>query len=107
MTECRIFKGATRPPMIGGVPLFPMVILCLSTIQPLALGIIFQFYTLALIAGILFLTVFIWLRLISKHDGWRTKQEFLRMRTRAPKGNVQIWGGVSYGPLRLKKHASP
>jgi type IV secretory pathway VirB3-like protein len=45
--------------------------------------------------------------LISKHDGWRTKQEFLRMRTRAPKGNVQIWGGVSYGPLRLKKHASP
>lgn len=104
MSECRVFKGATRPPMIAGVPLFPMVILCMSTLQPLAVLAILQFYSLALLVGILFLTGFIWLRLISKHDGWRTKQELLRMRTRAQKGNIKIWGGFSYGPLRIKKH---
>lgn len=93
--------------MIGGVPLVPMVILCLSTFQPLAVFVILQFYALAVIAGFIFLTGFIWLRLLSKRDGWRTKQEILRMRTRARKGNVQIWGGVSYGPLRIKKIPAP
>lgn len=93
--------------MIAGVPLFPMVILCLTTIQPLAFFFMLQFYTLALITAVLFLTGFIWLRMISKHDGWRTKQEILRMRTRAQKGNVHIWGGVSYGPLRIKKRPAP
>lgn len=107
MAECRVFKGATRPPMIGGVPLVPMVILCLGTLQPLAFFVILQFYTLALFASILFLTGFIWLRLLSKLDGWRTKQEILRMRTRARKGNAQIWGGISYGPLRIKKLLAP
>lgn len=107
MAECRVFKGATRPPMIGGVPLVPMVILCLGTLQPLAFFVILQFYLLALLASILFLTGFIWLRLLSKRDGWRTKQEILRMRTRARKGNAHIWGGISYGPLRIKKHQAP
>ena len=103
MPECRVFTGATRPPMSGGVPLVPMVVLCLGTIQPLAFFVIFQLYVLALIMAFVFVSGFIWLRLLSKRDGWRTKQEILRMRTRARKGNVQIWGGFSYGPLRIKK----
>jgi type IV secretory pathway VirB3-like protein len=78
----------------------------MCTIQPLALFVIIQFYVLAIIASIAFISGFIWLRLLSKRDGWRTKQELLRMRARAKKGNVQIWGGVSYGPLRLKKHTA-
>ncbi len=104
MPECRVFKGATRPAMIAGVPLVPMVALCLGTIQPLAICLIVQFYAAALLLAGLFVGAFIWLRMISKHDGFRTKQELLRMRTRRHKGNLQIWGGVSYGPLRLKKH---
>jgi type IV secretion system protein VirB3 len=107
MPDCRVFKGATRPPMIGGVPLVPMVILSLGLLQPLAFFVIFQFYTLALLMVILFLTGFIWLRLLSKSDGWRTKQELLRMRTRMRAGNVQIWGGISFGPLRIKKQIEP
>lgn len=107
MPECRVFKGATRPPMIGGVPLVPIVVLSLVTIIPLAVFVIARVYTMSLVFILVFLTGFIWLRLISKHDGWRTKQEILRMRTRAQKGNVHIWGGVSYGPLRIKKRPAP
>jgi len=40
---------------------------------------------------------------ITKQDSWRTKQELLRLRLRRQKGNTAIWGGVSYGPLRLKR----
>jgi len=104
MPESRVFKGATRPPMIGGVPLVPVVLLSLATLQPLAFAVIFQFYTVAVLLVILFLTGFIWMRMLSKRDGWRSKQEFLRFRLRAQKGNSGIWGGVSYGPLRIKRH---
>jgi len=104
MAESRVFKGATRPPMIGGVPLVPMVILSLGTLQPMAIAVIFQFYYLVLVLVVLFLTGFIWMRLLSKRDGWRSKQEFLRLRLRAQKGNPKIWGGISYSPLRIKRH---
>ena len=65
-----------------------------------------MYFALFMVA-ILAVTGFIWLRLLSKRDGWRTKQEILRMRTRARKGNAHIWGGISYGPLRIKKHQAP
>ncbi|WP_431310390.1 VirB3 family type IV secretion system protein [Limnohabitans lacus] len=107
MPECRVFKGATRPPMIGGVPLVPIVVLSLTTLMPLAIFVIARIYVMVPVFILIFLTGFLWLRLISKKDGWRFKQEFLRFRLRAQKGNPQIWGGISYSPLRIKKHKAP
>jgi len=107
MPECRVFKGATRPPMIGGVPPTPIVVWSLITVMPMAVFVIARIYFLALVFILVFLTGFFWLRLISKKDGWRFKQEFLRFRLRARKGNPQIWGGISYSPLRIKKHKVP
>lgn len=100
--EHRIFKGATRPPMFIGVPLLPMVTLSVATIPPLGLLFIFQKYIPSLMLLILFASVFIWMRITSKHDAYRTKQEVLRFRMRYRKGNPQIWGGMSYAPFKLR-----
>jgi type IV secretory pathway VirB3-like protein/HKD family nuclease len=100
--EHRIFKGATRPPMFMGVPLMPMVILSVTTIPPLGLLFIIQKYIPSLMLLTVFLAVFIWMRLTTKHDPWRTKQEVLRFRMRYRRGNPQIWGGMSYAPYKLR-----
>lgn len=88
--------------MFMGVPLLPMVILSVATIPPLGLLFIFQKYIPSLMLLILFLSVFIWMRITTKHDAWRTKQEVLRFRMRYRKGNPQIWGGMSYAPFKLR-----
>ena len=100
--EHRIFKGATRPPMFIGVPLVPMVLLSMSTVIPFGLLFIIQKYIPSLMLLILFLSVFVWMRITTKHDAWRTKQEVLRFRMRYRKGNPQIWGGMSYAPFKLR-----
>lgn len=100
--EHRIFKGATRPPMFMGVPLGPMVLLSMSTIIPFGILFIFQKYIPSLMVLTVFFSVFIWMRITTKHDPWRTKQEVLRFRMRFKKGNPQIWGGMSYAPFKLR-----
>jgi type IV secretory pathway VirB3-like protein len=100
--EHRIFKGATRPPMFMGVPLVPMILLSMSTILPLGWLFVFQKYIPSLFLLSIFFCGFIWMRITSKRDPWRTKQEVLRFRMRYRKGNPHIWGGISYAPFKLR-----
>ena len=102
MLEHRLFKGATRPPLFIGVPLVPVVLLGMVTVLPMGWLIGFRSYYSALVLLLVFLGVFIWMRMVTKKDAWRTKQEIMRMRMRRNKGNAQIWGGVSYAPFVLK-----
>jgi len=103
MQEVRVFKGATRPPLVMGVPLAPMVLLSVGTMVPFGWLMIFAIYIPAAIMALIFMTGFLWMRRLTKADPWRTKQEGMRLRLRAKKGNPDIWGGVSYAPMRLKK----
>ena len=102
MQEHRLFKGATRPPMFIGVPLVPVVLLGMVTVLPMGWLIAFRLYYAALVMLLVFLGAFVWMRMVTKKDAWRTKQEIMRMRMRRNKGNEQIWGGVSYAPFVLK-----
>jgi phosphatidylserine/phosphatidylglycerophosphate/cardiolipin synthase-like enzyme len=74
----------------------------MSTIIPFGILFIIQKYIPSLMLLILFISVFIWMRITTKHDAWRTKQEVLRFRMRYRKGNPQIWGGMSYAPFKLR-----
>lgn len=105
MLEQRVFKGATRPPLVMGVPLLPMVLLFAFTLIPLGWSTIFGFHSAAIVFLCIFLAGFIWMRGLTKRDPWRTKQEIMRLILRARSGNVNLWGGVSYSPLRLKKRS--
>jgi type IV secretory pathway VirB3-like protein len=89
--------------MFLGVPLMPIVLLGLVTIVPIGWLLAFRRLLWALGLLVVFFVVYLWMRGISKRDPWRTKQEMLRMRMRKMSGNKAIWGGISYGPLVLKR----
>ena len=100
--EYRVFKGATRPPMFMGVPLMPMICLAAPTVLPLGFTVIFNKFSITPFFAAIFLVGFLWMRIISKKDAWRTKQEVMRLQIRFRKGNSKIWGGISYAPFALK-----
>lgn len=99
-----VFKGATRPAMIWGVPLvaFLMVgggmlipaIWALLASPPLGVAILF-----------LMIPVFVVMRVITRHDDQRLAQYLLRVRMVLRQGNRRFWGGHAYVPVRLKRRA--
>jgi type IV secretory pathway VirB3-like protein len=89
--------------MFMGVPLVPFVLLGLVTIVPTGWLIAFRMYSWVLGLVVIFFVAYLWMRIISKRDPWRTKQELMRIRMRRMPGNKAIWGGISYGPLALKR----
>ncbi|ABE31202.1 type IV secretory pathway, VirB3-like family protein [Paraburkholderia xenovorans LB400] len=99
-----VFKGATRPAMIWGVPLvaFLMVgggmlipaIWALLASPPLGVAILF-----------LMIPVFVVMRMITRHDDQRLAQYLLRVRMVLRQGNRRFWGGHAYVPVRLKRRA--
>lgn len=89
--------------MVIGVPLVPAVLLSLATLLPVGWMVILKSWLGALVMILAFFCGFIWMRIISKRDPWRTKQELMRLRLRSRQGNKEIQGGISYGPLRFKK----
>jgi type IV secretion system protein VirB3 len=99
-----VFKGATRPAMIWGVPLvaFLMVgggmlipaIWALLASPPFGVAILF-----------LMIPVFVMMRVITRHDDQRLAQYLLRGRMVLRQGNRRLWGGHAYVPVRLKRRA--
>jgi len=99
-----VFRGATRPAMIWGVPLvaFLMVgggmlipaIWALLASPPLGVAILF-----------LMIPVFVVMRVITRHDDQRLAQYLLRVRMVLRQGNRRFWGGHAYVPVRLKRRA--
>lgn len=99
-----VFKGATRPAMIWGVPLvaFLMVgggmlipaIWALLASPPIGVAILF-----------LMIPVFVVMRVITRHDDQRLAQYLLRVRMVLRQDNRRFWGGHAYVPVRLKRRA--
>lgn len=83
--------------------MLPMVGLTLGSLLPTFWLLIARLYVGSVLMLIGFAIGFVWLRMASNKDAWRFKQEYLRLVARRQRGNVEIWGGVSYGPHRLKK----
>jgi len=99
-----IFKGATRPALVFGVPLVPAVLVG-------GLGILLTTYAFVLarslvIAGALFIVVaaaWIWMYLVTRRDDQRLMQQLLRLRMRQSPAGLRVWGGrLSYASHALR-----
>jgi type IV secretion system protein VirB3 len=99
----RVFKGATRPPLVLGVPLVSIVLLALLTLLPMVWLMIAKMLGACVVLLIVFFTGYFWMRISTKKDPWRTKQAWQRARMRWDKGNLSIWHSISYAPYELKK----
>lgn len=98
-----IFKGATRPPMIMGVPMIPFILVAgctmiltmwtFSKVSPLLGGSI-------LLIGFI---VILWMRQISKDDDQKVTQALMRLRGIRYRANAAYWNGHSVSPIDYKR----
>jgi type IV secretion system protein VirB3 len=98
-----IFKGATRPAMLAGVPSVPFILVvgihlmcgmwALTLINAFAMFVI-------IMAGVLNILA---LRHISTQDDQRLNQYLLRLKSIAGRRNKSYWGAHSISPVNYTK----
>jgi type IV secretion system protein VirB3 len=102
-TKHRFFKGCTRPAMVFGVPLVPLLLVS----GVFLMAAMWAFYLLSPYVSLILMLVFVPLitvmRQMTKQDDQRLRQVLLRARMRFRHANKQLWGAISYSPLRYKK----
>jgi len=94
-----IYKGATRPPTIFGVPLIAFLVVA-------GIGFLAGMYLLVyasgawagLIAGLV-LPLFLWMRLVTKKDDQRLRQVMLAAKLAVGCANRHFWTCRSYSAL--------
>lgn len=103
-----IYKGCTRPPLLWGVPLLPLIMVLMPGMLVGMVGLAY-FLPMSLVAIFVSLTAWIWMRAVTKKDDQRLLQIFLRLRLRSRQRNTRYWGCAAYAPIvyfRRKLHAS-
>ncbi|WP_373987799.1 type IV secretion system protein VirB3 [Duganella sp. BuS-21] len=104
--EDPFFRGCTRPAMLLGVPLMPML---LTTASFALVGAWTAFlvsgYTL-LVAGVVYVPLILGMRAVTREDDQRLHQLFLRARMRIGLSLTRRrWGAYSYSPQRYTSSA--
>ncbi|MDR8394860.1 MAG: VirB3 family type IV secretion system protein [Paraburkholderia sp.] len=97
-----VFKGCTRPAMLWGVPLVPLLMVgggilipsiwALLASPPVGVGIV-----------LLLIPVFVTMRSMTRHDDQRLGQCALWVRMAIRQRNRRFWGAHAYVPLRVKR----
>ena len=98
-----IFKGATRPAMIAGIPIIPFILVAgLTMICAMwtLLGVGFFAAFVVLVSGA---TLLIIMRTISKHDDQKLNQLLMRLRNTRYRANASFWRGHSASPIDYKR----
>lgn len=94
-----IYKGATRPPILLGVPLIPAVLVGGASILLLAYLVIFsRSFLLAAVALAPIAALWSSMMLVTRKDDQRLMQTLLRFRLRQRRGSLRVWGAHSYAP---------
>jgi type IV secretion system protein VirB3 len=102
-----IYKGATRPAMLFGVPLVPLVVLVgLAVLSIMWLGPMVSWWV-APVVLLATLPLLIWMRQVTRHDDQRLRQMFVSAKLRWHDRNHRFWQSRSYAPYlyRGTRHA--
>ena len=94
-----IYKGATRPPTIFGVPLVPFLLVAASHFL---VGMYLLVYGSAMWTGVVAavgLPLFLWMRLVTKKDDQRLRQVLLAAKLALACPNRHFWQCRSYSPF--------
>lgn len=99
-----VFKGATRPAMIAGIPLLPLIVVglmgVLGSLWGLQLFGAFSAFTVALLT----LMVLLIMRWVSKADDQKLNQMLLRLQSLPARRNRPYWGVQSSSPFDYRRH---
>jgi type IV secretion system protein VirB3 len=94
-----IYKGATRPPLVLGVPLVPAVcVLAGASVTAVPLGYYVSWW-IALVIAIATATMLAAMYAVTKHDDQRLHQHSLQLRLSLRNRNRSFWRCRSYSPV--------
>ncbi|WP_175824481.1 type IV secretion system protein VirB3 [Burkholderia cepacia] len=99
-----VFKGCTRPAMLWGVPLVPVLMVGGGMLIP-AIWALLGSPPLGVAILLLMIPVFVVMRVITRHDDQRLAQRAQRVRMALRQRNRRFWGVHAYVPVRLKRRA--
>ncbi len=101
-----IYKGCTRPPLLWGVPLMPLIMILMPGMLVGMVGLAY-FLPVSLLSLLVSVTAWIWMRAVTKKDDQRLLQIFLRVRLRSRQKNTGFWGCAAYVPIvYFRRHSS-
>ena len=99
-----IFKGCTRPPMLFGVPMLPLMLVTgfFMLISVWVFYLVSGYLTLVLMMA--YFPIYFAMRQVTKKDDQRLRQLMMRarMRFRHSAGRM-LWGAISFSPIRYKR----
>ncbi len=98
-----IFKGATRPAMVMGIPLLPLVVVGLLGILLTMWGLQFFGWIAALVVLISTLLALVVMRMVSKSDDQKLNQLLLRLQSWPARRNSRYWGAQSSSPIAYRR----
>lgn len=88
-----IFKGCTRPAMLWGVPLTPLLVV-MSALLLLAMW-------LHLLIALAMFPAFFAMKMIARKDDQQFRLLGLRLKCRAKNANGKFWKASAYSPVRF------
>jgi type IV secretion system protein VirB3 len=97
-----IFKGATRPAVMFGVPLMPLVVVVGSSLILIMWGGSLLSWWIAPVILIGAILTLVWMRIVTKKDDQRLRQVYLRLQLVVLQGNRHFWKARSYAPVQFR-----
>ena len=97
-----VFKGCTRPPMLAGVPLMPLIVAVGVSFVPAMWILPFSPVLGVSWMGTL-IPVLVVMRQISRNDDQRLAQMLARMTLHLRQHNAGSWRAHAYVPTRTRK----
>jgi type IV secretion system protein VirB3 len=93
-----IFKGATRPPMVMGVPLLAFIFVGGGSLLLAMWGglLVSRWLAFAVIAAAV--PTMAWMRIVSRRDDQRLRQVWIHVVLRRRNANASFWRARSYAP---------
>src|ERR1035438_9224099 len=99
-----IFRGCTRPAMLAGVPMIPLVVVSGAFLLVTMWCVYLVSPYVAMFLAVIYVPILLTMRQVTKKDDQRLHQFMMRarMRLRHAPGRA-TWGATSFSPLRFKK----
>jgi type IV secretion system protein VirB3 len=93
-----IYKGATRPAMLLGIPLVPLVVLFGVALLLAMWGGALVSWWVAVGVALLLVPALLWMRTVTAKDDQRFRQVFVALKLRLHDRNQRLWQARSYAP---------
>ncbi|MCX8519687.1 MAG: VirB3 family type IV secretion system protein [Methylophilaceae bacterium] len=93
-----IFKGATRPAMMLGIPILPCILVAGLGIILCSWSLLLFGWQVTVVEAVVVFCLLMWMRIISTSDDQKLNQQMLMFRSMVDRRNFGYWKATSPSP---------